>query len=584
MGFDMKNSFSIFVIMTALTPALFAQYAPETYYHYSPEHAYGLAESVPVPLSAPHAAATHTPQIPNASGCVLMKNRSVLEGTVTDAGDNLTILLSGGSITVAKSQVWTVGRDHNALYTFLRSQIHPSDTNDRSELVRWCLKYELVDEASAEIDVLEKITPDSPMIGVLKMRRDATQRMLVARQVETSVFSGENARPEPVSPHERGPSSAELKQMAKTLPSDAVVMFGQKIQPLLTKNCMTSGCHGPDGNSDFRLLRPSSTAGGTVTLRNMHAALQQINLNNPEASPLLRKPVTRHGKDARVVFINRDYATYQLLIAWTYLVAKNEYVIPRERMVPTIKQTPVMTSTSAGLQSVTSYQRQGGEYVSAMFGVDASLYPQHLYPSEYSSVYGNHAARENPASRFQKQKTGDGVIPAGAEMPVSQDEIAPDEAFYDVNVKPTAWEEAMNATCDGDEEEYAIKVFQVINNGQPEFVQERNLYTPENPGGNLNYGEMGKALMPTHQPNTRPLSPMEMLLSAEGVSNYSENEFQYTEEYGQDLRQQQQERKASENPATPRNENRQQGFHPWKDGLEIQRVMENMPKTETPEQ
>ncbi len=602
-----------FFILILLTAAAQVAGAEEPYYQYTPENVYGVA--APPQLSIPSVSAEGLLP-PPASGmnavagagnrgggpvCVLLKNQSVMEGTVTESGESYVISLQGGNITVAKSQVWMLGRDYEELYTFLRQQVHFSDVEGRSELVRWCLKYHLVDQAGEEIAAMEQAMPESTAIPGLKMRLDAAQRMLVSRQVQDSVFSGENTISQPESPEDRGPTSRELGQMAKTLPRDAVTMFSRRIQPILTKNCMNAGCHGPDGNSDFQLLRPSGDAGGTVTLRNMHAALQQINLANPEASPLLRKPVTRHGKDGRVVFMNRDYATYQLLIAWAYLVARNEYVIPRDRMLPTPKPIPVLTSTPGGVQSVTSHQRDTAEHVSEMAGVDQTLYPQNLYPSEYRYLHDTPAPKENPATRYQRQKhdaeIDSRVIPAGAKMPAVKDAGGRNayDAYYDPNVTPTAhtaapeWleqnaepETDAETPADGAEPEFGIRVFEVIRGGKSEFVAPKKTYAPGESSENLRHGEMQKAVLPTYQPNTRPLSPIELLLNAqEGVSNYSENDFQYTEEYGKELRDYQaDEQKAAreKRAATPRNENRQNGFHPWKDGLEMQRVMGNSQK------
>lgn len=371
----------------------------------------------------------------------MLANGTLIYGSVRFVDDLCEITTGTGTRSFPKNQVDIVADSCRQIYEWRASQIFVNDQEKRCELIQWCFQHEMLSEASEQIALLRQTVPDHRILPVFERRLEFLQRkqdearlvphapavgnsvpaeslavsengnvsglVLLNRDASSGVggtsiegtgasfVGGTVPGAEPVRP--QGPTSAELDQLADSLPKDSIEIFRRKIQPILQRNCMTAGCHGPDSETRYRLHRISSQMGRGAVLQNIHASLQQIHLTQPELSPFLRKPVTPHSQDRRIVFANQDYATYQLLIGWTYLVAQNRYVIPQERLLPSSGSAPVYSPTSRGLIRISgrSGLRAGP---CDMWGVDPSLYPQALYPQEYVQTAPLAVVQENAVS------------------------------------------------------------------------------------------------------------------------------------------------------------------------------------------
>ncbi|MDO4576311.1 MAG: hypothetical protein Q4D98_13980 [Planctomycetia bacterium] len=427
----------------------------------------------PLPMGPEPVADESTPQF------VLLSGGRVLQGTLKQQGSECLLDVNGGTIHIPSREIERVAASMREIYEAKAQKVHASDAEGLCGLIRWCLQYDLFEEGEAELARLRQVAPQAPMTEVFTRRLAALRAMHQPKPRQAQVAGAVGTPVEPV-----GPTGTELEQMARSLPDDAIEMYRRRIQPIFTKNCMESGCHGPDSRTDFKLTRAASTLTRGMLLRNIHTTLRQVNLTNPEASPLLRKPVTPHGDTERVVFANRDYATYQLLIAWTYLVAKNEYVIPRDRMLPTVRPIPVYSPTPHGLERTAS--TGGATMVAPMVGVHPSLFPASLYPSEYRP------AQTAPAYHVvMPQPRGGDVIPASA----------------------TSEEETSETVLPATGEEWVIR-------------PERR-YAPGESTGDVQAVEQG--IVPAPMPDMTPQAPAEMLETEEGIQSHEESsgEFYY---------------------------------------------------------
>ena len=59
-----------------------------------------------------------------------------------------------------------------------------------------------------------------------------------------------------------------------------------------------------------------------VTQRNLHATLEWINREQPEASPLLTEAIRAHGTSDNPVFTEKDAAKYRQMVQWVYGMAQ----------------------------------------------------------------------------------------------------------------------------------------------------------------------------------------------------------------------------------------------------------------------
>ncbi len=425
----------------------------------------------------------------------MLGNGMIIHGSVRFVGDLCEITTGTGTRSFPKDQVDIVADSRRQIYEWRTSQIFVNDQEKRCELIQWCFQHEMLPEASEQLALLRQTVPDHRILPVFERRLEFLQRKQdEARLVSNASAVGNFVPAESLSVSENrnvsgqvlpngevggtsvdgssvegtgaafvggsvsgtepfrplGPTPAELDQLADSLPKDSIEIFRRKIQPILQRNCMTAGCHGPDSETRYRLLRISSQMGRGAVLQNIHASLQQIHLTQPELSPFLRKPVTPHSQDRRIIFANQDYATYQLLIGWTYLVAQNRYVIPQERLLPSSGSAPVYSPTSRGLIRISgrSGLRAGP---CDMWGVDPSLYPQALYPQEYvqtmplAEVQENAVSAENalsgtpsgslPPMRLALPQRGDETDP-----PEETETAVSAETIADPAVRPAAGE------------------------------------------------------------------------------------------------------------------------------------------------
>jgi hypothetical protein len=102
-----------------------------------------------------------------------------------------------------------------------------------------------------------------------------------------------------------------------------VETFTNRIHPLLQNHCGNAGCHGSQTTSQFRMVRApaNKAASSRITQRNLFAALQMINRENPTGSVLLSQPIKPHGTAQQAIFKTHDIAQYNELVQWVMAVA-----------------------------------------------------------------------------------------------------------------------------------------------------------------------------------------------------------------------------------------------------------------------
>jgi hypothetical protein len=102
------------------------------------------------------------------------------------------------------------------------------------------------------------------------------------------------------------------------LPDEAIEGFASRVQPLLLNRCGAAICHGLRSASAFQLVGPGwgKTVTQKYTQRNLAAVWQQLDLAQPEASPLLTVPAKPHAGLPTPVFGEHDQPQLELLKAW----------------------------------------------------------------------------------------------------------------------------------------------------------------------------------------------------------------------------------------------------------------------------
>ncbi len=255
-------------------------------------------------------------------GILVLRNGNLIRGRITQAADRYHVAVQSGEIHVKRSDVQFQCRTLEEAYQQKRSAVRPGNVGDRLELAQWCQRHGLPGAAVEELAEAKALHPEHPLIP------------LIERRISTSLWQPEaTERPAP-SVNVR-PSSEELDQLVRGMLPGSVEAFTRTIQPLLVNRCSAAGCHGPDTESRFQLLRipPGRPPGRRLTQRNLHSTLECIDHEDPAASPILGAPVRPHGSAKAAVFTDRQTDQYKQLVRWVYQVAREpapEAPVPEE--------------------------------------------------------------------------------------------------------------------------------------------------------------------------------------------------------------------------------------------------------------
>jgi hypothetical protein len=291
-------------------------------------------------LAVSHARAETPLALAPRDGVLLLRNGEVLSGRITHAGDQYYVSLKYGEIQVKATEVDMTAASLSDIYDRKRAALRPG-IDGHLELADWCLRERLLDSTETEVRDAKAIDARHPRVAYLE------RRLAIARQPS-------EAHATSLAPA-AGPTNEDLDRFVRGMPSGAVETFTSTIQPLLINNCTTSGCHGPRSSGKLRLTRLplSGPTGRRLTQRNLYSVWQTIDASDFAGSPLLTRPVERHGTAKAAIFSSRDTAQYRQLVAWVREATRRRKGA-RPAMVsgPTVALSPAPSATVAPLPSV----------------------------------------------------------------------------------------------------------------------------------------------------------------------------------------------------------------------------------------
>ena len=257
---------------------------------------------------------------------LLLTNGRLVRGRVSRNSGGYVVQFATGSMVVPVSQVKMQAQTADAVYRALKKQIPLQSPRHRLALAGWCTTNELYDQALKEVRAVLKSNPD----------HDAARRMQT--RIE-KLIAPPPEKPESKSIYERL-VAPEVTALAGLSPQVAV-QFVSKVQPILMNSCAQSGCHGPRSKNAYRLSMVHLGSGGRRGLseQNLSATLRFIDLKSPEQSPLLTKPLGRHGRRGKTIFRGRA-GTRQLAVlrAWAVSVARSSSNANRSNTTATAGQ------------------------------------------------------------------------------------------------------------------------------------------------------------------------------------------------------------------------------------------------------
>jgi hypothetical protein len=247
------------------------------------------------------------PQLTPQPGILVLRNGRVLRGEIVRVGDRFTVALGDkDEAGVPADSVEIHCANLEEAYQVKRDNLsQPGTAAEHLALADWCLRYELLASAAEQLMAAQLLEPENPAAALFERRL-----RLAAPQTQSTKVPAKSSPP--LLPR------TDLEQFVSNMPDGTVEQFTTAIQPLLVNRCGASTCHGPNCESSFRLSYPSSSRilSRRFTQRNLHAAMQQINTENPAESPLLVMATSAHGTCDRPTLGDRDGAQLQQLVGW----------------------------------------------------------------------------------------------------------------------------------------------------------------------------------------------------------------------------------------------------------------------------
>jgi hypothetical protein len=334
---------------------------------------------------------------------VVLKDGGVLVGELRQEGDRYFLKRGSVEMQLRAESLLLVAASIEDAYQQRRTAMAQGSAPAHLELAAWCLRYNLLAQAAAELAAAEQLEPENGRRLLLE-RRLASMRDRAQNPV--TVEPPPAATPEA----EIAPLEAALVQVQTGLSElrpGVVEHFTRRVQPVLVNNCTATGCHQVGGKQDFQLDRAilHGLANRRSTTRNLTATLELVDRKDPMQSPLLTVPRERHGGMDRPVFGPRQEAALRHLVQWVHIVSGPS--LPAERQTLGADGVQMASAEDAGKAALASpVTRADGTSVE-----DASQKetPLEVGDAEYEplaprpSQYGGQLERWTPRDEFDPE-------------------------------------------------------------------------------------------------------------------------------------------------------------------------------------
>lgn len=331
-------------------------------------------------------------------GVLVLRSGKLVRGRITHSAAGFEVDVTNGRMMVPYSLVRFQAASEADAYRRLRDAVERPSPNYRMALAQWCITNGLYEYALKELDAVLKANPE----------HNAARRMRT--RIEAMLSPDTDKPKKKLSIFERL-AAPDVTALAGLSP-DVSRQFVSRVQPILVNGCALAGCHGPRSKNGFQLMRVHLTAGSRrgSSERNLAATLRYVDLRNSARSPLLTRPLGRHGRRGKPVFRGRAGAKQLAeLRNWVRRVVDDSFKDDPGRAPARSRVTD-----DAARAAASGGSRAGGSR--AGFGVRSPL------PS-YQATPAMKAAR----SRIRNRRVRDPIRPATRSSTPSGDPFDPAE-------------------------------------------------------------------------------------------------------------------------------------------------------------
>jgi hypothetical protein len=254
---------------------------------------------------------------PTRGKILILETERTLEGDIERVGDRYCVKRSIGETWVPATQVLRLCETKQDAYKYLASQRNLHDPDERLRLAKWCHLQGLPAEALTEARAAVKLRPEHPE------SRRLLQHFEEAARNTTQSATTQNPATRPARP----------KELPLTVSAESLNQFATRIQPILMNTCVN--CHSDDKAVKFQLHRVYEVGltNNNAIQDNLAAVLGQLNVAEPQQSPLLIKAVSAHGPTGKSPLTGRQSAAFKSLEDWVKLTVSNQ--------LPLVERAPI---------------------------------------------------------------------------------------------------------------------------------------------------------------------------------------------------------------------------------------------------
>jgi len=276
-------------------------------------------------------------------GCVLLKNGNVLRGDVLTQGTGLLVKLDNtGEISIGSGDVVAVKSTLNELYEHQVSKTERWEAGEHWHLAKWCLRYELVDQAQYHYLQLKELAGNHASFKRMEaeiksaLLRDPILKEAMRKSDDQQVLSSDNDasslnQPQATtasSENEQGKSSVSPTVDTSHLVLDLYTQeyFRQQVHPFIMLKCGQSGCHGGAVQTRFQITRSGSQRNRRTSSVSLASAIQFMVEPDFEKTRFMAMATSAHGtKTSAPLNINipADRALLDRLRFWHAALHRN---------------------------------------------------------------------------------------------------------------------------------------------------------------------------------------------------------------------------------------------------------------------
>lgn len=272
---------------------------------------------------------------------LVLNSGRVFGGQLIARTDGYDVILPSGRMYISSDRIRFIASSMQDAYEKMSDSVQHKTPSIHVQMARWCLTNGLQSQARRELLNALHLDPDH---GLARSMLES----IVRQQRKSNTEQDTNV--DVVAKMAAQRAGIVDRRSLGGLPVESARNFTVRIQSLLSNNCGNVKCHGGSKNQ-FAFTHIGRGSSVVIAEQNLASVLRQINLSDPENSPLLVKAQSMHGGARSPLFSGRSgRAHLKILQDWVDEVASE--MNPSGSGVGVTNATPKSTSISAGNQNI----------------------------------------------------------------------------------------------------------------------------------------------------------------------------------------------------------------------------------------